>query len=219
MVDLSGQAVVAILTRAPSAGGKSRLFRALGRPVDPALLRALLLDTLEAIPRDRVTRVICYTPPAAAAEMETLAPPGVGAIAQRDGDLGARMRGVFDDLFARGAALVIAIGSDLPALTADIIGQACDVLSERPDAVVLGPAADGGYYLVGATRTPSRVFDGIPWSTPAVLAETEKAAARAHLQIVRLPTLFDVDTPDDLRRAAQTPAATRTRAWWRSHEH
>jgi rSAM/selenodomain-associated transferase 1 len=207
MVDLQGQAAVAVLTRAPSAGGKTRLFADMRRAPDPELLAALLLDTLEAVRVPSTACVVCYTPPDAEREMRALVPPDVILVAQRGEGLGERMRLAFDDLFAGGAASVVLIGSDLPALDSRTIADAHRVLRARPDIVVLGPAADGGYYLIGATRTPAGLLDGLAWGTAHVLAETERRARDAGIEIERVAGARDVDTLDDLRALIGSAAA------------
>src|SRR5215510_11751952 len=173
MVDVANQVVVAILTRAPSEPGKTRLFQELERPVDRELLTALLLDTIDATGPAGVPRVLFVTPASACDEVRAIAPREVDVAAQGAGDLGARMRRAFDDLFARGACGVVLVGSDLPGLSSDVVRSAVETLRARPDCVVLGPAEDGGYYLIAATATPVDLLTGIEWSTPDVLARTE----------------------------------------------
>lgn len=216
MVDVAGQAVVAVLTRAPSAGGKSRLFAALGRPPDPALLSALLLDTLEplsALPG--AACVVCFTPDDAAAEMRGLVPPGVRLRAQGDGGLGARMHRVLAGLLGAGARTVVLVGSDLPLIDPQAVLDAQAHLLVDPGSVVLGPAADGGYYLFGAARIHDGLFEEMAWGTPGVLAATLARAEAAGIRVHLVAAAADVDTPDDLRHvaAAGHPRAPRTRDW------
>jgi rSAM/selenodomain-associated transferase 1 len=147
--------------------------------------------------------------------VRTLVPPGVEVIAQGGGDLGARMRGAFDDLLGRGARGVVVVGSDLPGLSPAVIRSAVETLRTRPGCVVLGPAEDGGYYLIGATVTPDALFTGIEWSTADVLARTEALARHSGLETVRLAPGRDVDSVADL---ADVPAsAVRTHRWLRAH--
>jgi hypothetical protein len=103
---------------------------------------------------------------------------------------------------------VLLVGSDLPDLSPEPLREAVEVLDREPRAVVLGPAADGGYYLVGATSVPD-VFTGIDWGGPDVLSQTEAAATRTGLTCRRLATQSDVDWPSDLALVR----ARRTRAW------
>jgi hypothetical protein len=213
MVDLQDQDVVAVLTRAPSAGGKTRLFRELGSAPDPALLAAFLLDTLEAVALRGVARAACVTPANAEPEIRALVPRDVLVLAQRGDSLGDRMRFAFDDLFARGAASVVLVGSDVPGIEPASAEAAFRILRERPRAVVLGPAADGGYYLIGGTQTPSAILADMRWSRSDVLAATERRAITAGLEVVRVAAVRDVDTLDDLRALIESDApAGHTRA-------
>ncbi|HET9340097.1 MAG TPA: TIGR04283 family arsenosugar biosynthesis glycosyltransferase [Casimicrobiaceae bacterium] len=115
---------------------------------------------------------------------------------QRGTDLGARMRDALHDALARDA-LPILIGTDCPAIDVGYLDAASRALDT--DAIVLGPVEDGGYALVGASRDVD-AFDAIPWSTPAVMAQTRAALARAGARWRELPLLWDVDTADDLAR-------------------
>jgi rSAM/selenodomain-associated transferase 1 len=215
MVDVADATVVAVMARAPSSGGKTRLFASLGRSPDPELLRALLLDTLDGVAASGVRRVVAYTPASAEEEMRALVPADIGLMSQREGDLGARMRAVFEDLFARGAKAVVVVGSDLPGLAPDVIGQAIVLLGDGRERVVFGPAADGGYYLIAARRTPSDLLSGINWGTADVLNQSVAAAAAAAWEVALLPEAHDVDTIDELREvASNAPGARRTRAWF-----
>jgi uncharacterized protein len=213
MVDVQKAAVVAILTRAPSSGGKTRLFSALGCPPDPDLLTALFLDTFDAACVTGVMRVVCYEPASAGPEIRALVGDEVPLLAQRGDDLGERMRNAFEDLLGSGAATVVLIGSDLPLLDSGAIAEAHAVLRSRPETVVLGPATDGGYYLIGATRVPQALFGGIRWGTNSVLQETETKAHDAGVEVHRVAEMSDVDTPYELRRVAASsgPRGQRTR--------
>jgi rSAM/selenodomain-associated transferase 1 len=207
--------VVGVLTRAPSAGGKSRLFAALGRPCDPDLLTALLLDTFDATDLPGVTRVAAVTPGDACESVRSLLPAGVAVIPQHDGDLGQRMRALMQYLFDQGASRVVLIGSDLPALPSRCLAAAFARLEAEPDDLVLGPATDGGYYLIGASRLPP-VFDRSEWGSSRVLMQTCAAARRTGLRVHLLEPVGDVDALDDLRNLPPD-AAPRTTQWARSN--
>jgi rSAM/selenodomain-associated transferase 1 len=214
MVDVAGAAVVALLTRAPSSGGKSRLFAALRRPPDPALLAALLLDTLDGAMLEDAVRSVAVEPPRCCDEVHGLVPNDVDVVPQSEGTLGDRMRSLMTQLFGRGARAVALIGSDLPDIRAHVLSTAFAVLVRDPRALVLGPAADGGYYLIAATSVP-QVFAGIEWGTNRVLAQTLQAAAARNLRVELLESMIDVDSPEDLQRLVDgvPGAASRTRAW------
>jgi rSAM/selenodomain-associated transferase 1 len=216
MVDVAGADTVAVLTRAPSAGGKSRLFAALGRGADPDLLAALLLDTIEGVAMPDARIVVAVTPREACDEIARLIarnpqPTAIQTMGQPDGDLGVRMRGTMATLFDAGARAVALVGSDLPSITNTVVRRAFDRLVGDPDLLVLGPAVDGGYYLVAATRLPP-VFEHIAWGSVDVLEQTCAAAAEAGLRVHLLDELADVDTVEDLRRVR---ISSRTAAWLR----
>ena len=110
-------------------------------------------------------------------------------------DLGERMDNAFKSGFDQGCNRIVIVGSDCPELTANILEEAFQALDRHP--VVLGPASDGGYYLVGLKqRLP--VFQDIPWGTENVLEETRKALSSLEVSCVLLERLSDVDTPGDL---------------------
>lgn len=115
---------------------------------------------------------------------------------QPAGDLGERLVQALHTAFAAGAKATVIIGSDCPELTAEILAKAFDAL-EQAD-LVLGPATDGGYYLMGLRAFVPELFESIAWSTERVLAQTLEIANRLGLSIACLPTLTDIDRPEDL---------------------
>ena len=216
MVDAANAPVVAVLTRAPSSGGKTRLFTSLGVPSDPALLAALLLDTLDGAAAPGVRRVVAVTPPESCDEVRHIV-GDVEVLPQPDGDLGDRMRGVMGALLARPAAAVALVGSDVPHINPPAIVEAFGIVSRDRDALVLGPAGDGGYYLIAAARLPA-VFSDMSWGSAGVCSRTEAAALKDGFTVHHLATMNDVDTADDLRRASATGRAPRTTAWLVQHD-
>ena len=203
--------LVAILTRAPSSGGKSRLFHALRRPPDPDLLAALLLDTVDAVQSANVSCLIAVEPADRCDDVRALV-PDVEVVPQAGGSLGARMSAAMGDALMQGASAVAIIGSDLPDLQPAVITQAFATLETDPAAVVLGPARDGGYYLIAGTSVPP-LFDGIEWGTSSVLEQTLAVARDCGVRVHLLPEMEDVDDVEGLVRVR----ARRTRAWARAH--
>lgn len=125
-----------------------------------------------------------------------------------DGDFGTRLNRACDDAFQSGADRVVVIGSDCPSLSAHIMGEAFDAL--RRYDLVIGPAKDGGYSLIGLRRpalADSNLFRNVDWGTDHVLEQTLEAAARSGLSVHRLPLLDDSDRPDDLHRRRSAAAA------------
>jgi uncharacterized protein len=110
-------------------------------------------------------------------------------------DLGERMAAAFAEAFAAGAEKVVIIGSDCPDLTTAGIEAAFDALDACD--MVLGPAADGGYYLLGLRTMQPNLWRDMTWSVATVCAETLRRAAQKNLSVQRLPTLTDIDTYAD----------------------
>jgi rSAM/selenodomain-associated transferase 1 len=126
--------------------------------------------------------------------------------AQRGADLGARMHNAYTDCFRAGYAKVVIIGTDTPWMKPHTVARAFHAL-DRVE-VVLGPARDGGYFLVGARRTlPARtlqeMFRGISWGSSNVLRRTIKKLRKRDVPLHLLPRDFDLDRPEDLARAAR----------------
>ena len=124
---------------------------------------------------------------------------------QRDGDLGQRLQDTFTGLLAADHTEVVVIGSDHPGLPPLIIRSAFESLRQGA-RIALGPAADGGYYLVGARHPLPGIFSGIPWSTGRVMEATLAALDRASVRASLLPPFHDVDVPADLVRLATAPS-------------
>ncbi|MFP4346177.1 MAG: TIGR04282 family arsenosugar biosynthesis glycosyltransferase [Anaerolineales bacterium] len=117
--------------------------------------------------------------------------PEFEVTSQVGGDLGRRMWASFCRAFERGSESVVLTGSDLPGLSTHHVQAALEALEEVP--VVLGPATDGGYYLVGMRSPGADLFQGISWSTERVLAQTEALAQQEALTTRRVSTLQDID--------------------------
>ncbi|MDP8962444.1 MAG: TIGR04282 family arsenosugar biosynthesis glycosyltransferase [Cyanobacteriota bacterium] len=115
---------------------------------------------------------------------------------QSEGDIGCRMASAFQASFEGGMNRVVLIGSDCPDLNAQLLAQAFQALEQHD--LVLGPARDGGYYLIGLHHLLPELFTGISWSTAEVLQQTQSIAKRLELAVAYLPLLSDVDRPEDL---------------------
>lgn len=121
---------------------------------------------------------------------------GVRLIDQMGDDLGGRMEHAVAEMFRIGYQRCVIVGTDLPALPAAVYEEAFGLLT-RYD-LVLGPSMDGGYYLIGLSRTAPEIFRDIPWSTPDVLALTQTKAHALGLNVALLQSQRDVDTIDDV---------------------
>jgi len=115
---------------------------------------------------------------------------------QGTGDLGCRMERAFAEAFREGAERIVIIGTDCPEITPQLIRESFQCLATCD--LVLGPAADGGYYLIGLRRPAPQLFTDIPWGTERVFEETLRHANELSLKVSPLKTLSDVDRPEDL---------------------
>ena len=215
----STREALVVMARAPSdTRGKSRLTSEL-RGDHVELRQAILLDTLEAIRQvSRADLFVAFEPADAALEMQAIVGGSALIFRQQGHTLGDRMRNAFVALFERKYSSIVMIGSDLPTLPPSYVEQAFDRLHNRSDALVIGPATDGGYYLIGLRNMYPQLFEAIPWSTPEVLTATTASAQTLGLRMSLLPRWYDVDGLDDLRRVMRDePAAARTRAWVSAH--
>lgn len=192
---------IGVMARAPSSPGKTRLQAALSPSRLLALRTALLADTLETVCAFPLADVVVFvTPPGADAEIRALAPRALPVVAQEGDDLGARMQHACEELIERrGYASAMLIGTDAPLLTSAHLDEAATLLRTR-GGVVLGPADDGGYYLIGLTRVFAPLFEGIAWGTDTVLMDTMAIADRLRIDACLIRGAYDVDTNDDLRR-------------------
>jgi len=187
-----------VMARAPSAPGKSRLSADLSAARLATLCAALLADALDLLARCAAAdRFVFYTP--ASADLSPFEATAAELAPQRGADLGERMSAALEDLIdCRGYDGAILIGTDSPLVTPQHIAEAAGVL--RPGGVVLGPADDGGYYLIGMRQVTRELFTGIAWGTGTVLAETLRRAQRAGVEARLIRGAYDIDTIADLER-------------------
>ena len=192
---------VAIMAKAPDAGAvKTRLCPPLSPREAAALARCFLRDRVAQVRAlAGVTPVIAFTPASERGVFQRVT-PDFTLIDQHGNDLGARMRSTLATLLAAGHPATIAIGTDTPTLPTAVLQHAVDRLASPDVDIVLGPADDGGYYLIGVRADHPMLFDDMPWSTSKVLEITLRRARAAGLRTVCVSSWFDVDTPDDLAR-------------------
>ena len=189
---------VIVMAKAPLPGfAKTRLIPALGAEGAAAISHRLLDRAVEQALAAGLGGVdLCCAPDSrhqAFARLGRL--PRVDLSQQADGDLGARMSHAFERWLAR-VPQVLLMGTDAPALDAAVLRHAAQAL-EHTDAVFV-PAHDGGYALVGLRRPSPSLFDGMIWSTSAVMAHTRERLAAAGLRYAELPPVADIDEAADL---------------------
>ena len=216
-----GPATVTVMARSPGGARapKSRLRQAVPAEADRRRLYAAFLADTVAI-RGALPDVAWHVACAPGADADGFAPLGIDRtllLPQRGDDLGARERNLFEDLFAAGFTRVVLIGSDLPTLPAEHVADALARL--RPGTVTLGPAADGGYYLIGLTAPDAGdavpdLFTSVRWGTSSAFEDTVRAAARSGIAVERIAGWYDVDDADGMERLRRDvgPASEETRA-------
>lgn len=188
---------IAIVCKTPAAGqSKTRLSPPL-RPEEAAALSACFIRDVAAKVRSLtegggIAGCAVYTPAGSEAALRTLLPEGFPLLAQGEGDLGARMVKATADLLAAGHTGVILIGTDSPTMPVAILRAAVDAV-RAGDGVVLSPALDGGYTLIGLAQPQPRLFADMPWSTSEIYRLTVTRAHDIGLPVVALPRWYDVD--------------------------
>ena len=190
---------LALLARFPRFGGvKTRLAASIGDGPALQLYEALLLDVIDRLALLPV-RLVLFLADSSNEENRSLArkyclPDHLPIRSQLGNDLGERLWNAYLEL-AETSHRVVLIGADSPTLPVFHIEEAYRELHNYP--VVLGPAADGGYYLLGLSEPAPEIFQGIAWGTPQVLAQTRTRLGERRWH--ELPHWYDVDTAEDLR--------------------
>lgn len=199
---------VVVMIRAPRPGQtKTRLQPLLGAAGCAQLQHALITHTMATVATaatGAATSVyLAVDPPDALPEIAEIAGAATGVFVQEGEHLGARMSSAIVQTARIQSGPVVLIGTDVPHLSAGHIGDAARLLEHGHD-VVLGPALDGGYYLIALTRPTPEVFgiDPALWGGAGVLDATVEAARGAGLRIGFLPPLRDLNTPEDGRALA-----------------
>jgi rSAM/selenodomain-associated transferase 2/rSAM/selenodomain-associated transferase 1 len=197
---MAGQETIILFTRCPEPGNvKKRLVPLIGEHGAANLQRDMTMHALEIAYRLATTDKIALEVHYAGGDkkrMQTLFGKDFVYIHQAGADLGERMRVSLRKALKEGAQSVVLIGADCPGITGAILRQAFAALKGHD--CVLGPALDGGYYLVGLRQDQPEIFSSIPWGTDKVLEHTLGAIQRLGLKAALLERLSDVDRPDDL---------------------
>lgn len=216
---------VLIFTKYPTAGyAKTRLIPAVGAERAAEISRKLsrrvvhtARNFLSYSTHPAVLRIYlaCSTQHRAELSGKWLDQPDAGFISreslhkQADGNLGQKLSAAFAASFEDGAGKALVIGADIPEIDGELLAEAFRRLEDAD--LVVGPAADGGYYLLAMKRLYIRLFENIPWSTEMVYTTTITKAEEIGLSVFRLRTLRDVDLPEDLSYFEDVVENTRNR--------
>lgn len=200
----AGGIALGIMCKAPVSGAsKTRLCPPLSALEAAQLSRCFIADVASAVDAVSVESdthgFAVFTPAEERHAFAGLLPPGFGMIAQRGADLGERLLHATEDLLADGFEGVCLINSDSPTLPVSLMTKTASALRQTGDRLVLGPAIDGGYYLIGLNRAYAALFGDIAWSTSQVLAQTLAQAAALRLSTTVLPPWYDVDDASSLQ--------------------
>jgi hypothetical protein len=189
-------AQVVVMAKYPTVGAvKTRLAAEIGADAACGLHRAFVLDLAARLEESGLPVTWAFWPP------DSPFPPLVApapCIAQAGGDLGARMEAAIRTCFAARPLPVLVIGVDSPHLDLRLLHEAAAALRTDCD-VALGPALDGGYYLIGLRTPDPTPFTGVPWGTGVVLEKTLGRLRAAGRRVRLLPPTFDVDDGEGLR--------------------
>lgn len=191
------EVVIAIMAKRPDVGRtKTRLTPPLAPQEAVELYEALLRDTIRLVASVEVAQLaIAVTPAEAVGEFRSMAPDAV-LVPVEGSDIGECLSQTLSGLLAEGYPAAIALNSDGPSLPQAYLRRAVGLVQEAD--VVIGPSADGGYYLIGMKRPHPELFRGVAWSTDRVTAQTLERAASLGLRVAQLPPWYDVDTIADL---------------------
>ena len=188
---------IAVMCGAPAAAREFRLTPPLSPDEVAALCACFIADVTTTIgsldPALNVRGVAAFAPTFAADALRPLLPRDFALLPQRGDSRSERCAAVVEDLLAAGYDGVCLLDADSPTLPASLLQDAVAVLSQPGERVVLGPALDGGYTLIGVRRACPELFDGIAWNTPRVLAQTIARAKALSLSVERLVPWYDVN--------------------------
>jgi len=194
----AGRCALAAMVKAPRSGEvKTRLVPPLQADeacvLSACFVRDIMTNFLTVSERAPADCFAAYTPPGSEALFRELLPPRIRMLPPRSVGLGNSLPDAVEDLVAQGYDGACLVNADSPTLPTAILVDAITRLRAPGDRVVLGPATDGGYYLIGLKRPHRPLFQGIAWSTERVYAQTLERAALLGLEVVTLPAWYDVD--------------------------
>ena len=200
---MAGLAAVGIICKAPIPGRtKTRLAAIIGPEAAAQLSACFLQDiaqTVTKLPKQLACRgYAVYAPAGAEAELRRMLPSTFGLMLQANAELGRVLLGATCEFLTAGYDCVVLVNGDSPTLPPSLLAEAIQALRRPGDRMVLGPASDGGYYLIGLKAPHRHLFADIPWGTNAVARLTLQRATEIGLDAVCLPEWYDIDNAETL---------------------
>ena len=195
----SGKCIL-VFVKLPEAGKvKARLSKDLDEDAVCSLYKIFVLDLLDTLKKGSYTFRICFYPPDSGEKVADWLGKDLFYMPQAGKDLGERMKNAFIDIFSQGYSEVLLIGSDIPDLAVPVVDEAFDGL--KNSEAVVGPAFDGGYYLMGFKKDTflPEIFQGIDWGTDTVFVKAMEIFERNKCRVHVLTKWRDVDRLEDLR--------------------
>ncbi len=205
---------IIVFAKAPVSGEvKTRLHGVLSPQRCAELQSTLIAHTLHTTTSTSLCPVELWSSDAKSAHsVDSGKQYGLAVQQQQSGDLGQRMQHAFSVAFKQ-ASYVLLIGCDCPALNPAHLQQCLQILQEKQAPIVLIPAEDGGYVLIGLRSEQGELFQDVGWGSNQVLAQTRKKIEQLRLRHVELDALWDLDRPQDLARLKSLPDKQR----WESY--
>lgn len=196
-------AAIGIMCKAPQPGRtKTRLAANIGAEGAAKLSACFLRDVaaaIESLPQELGRKGYgVYAPAGAEGELRRLFPASFDMLLQVDSEFGNVLHGATRDLLAMGHDCVVLVNGDSPTLPPALLIAAINALRQEGDRMVLGPASDGGYYLIGLKHPHRRLFEEIDWGTHVVAEQTLGRASEIGLECVKLSEWYDVDDSETL---------------------
>lgn len=195
---MKAENVLMVFIKYPEPGKvKTRLAEMLGTEAAARLYRFMAEDIIQRLKGcEQYSTIIFFDPPDKASHIRNWLGDDQHYIQQSGQDLGKKLSNAFRAIFDSGARRAVVIGTDCLGITQDTVTKTLQYLNERD--VVIGPAEDGGYYLLGLSSHTPEIFDSIDWSTNKVFHQTVEKAKQLNLSYTVLEPLKDVDEPSDL---------------------
>ena len=199
---------IAVMAKASSPGRtKTRMSPPLTPQEAADLNTTFLKDIADNIARAgreaSIAPYMAFGPPGTEAFFREHLPAGIGLIEAWLGDFGRCLSATVEALLARGHEAACVLNADSPTLPTAILVELAQALATSGDRAVLGPAEDGGYYVLGLKAVHARLFEDIDWSTERVFDQTLSRAAEIGLEVQLLPAWYDVDDVGGLQRLRQ----------------